>query len=96
MILFYVVHYPKPEKEELLIERMHEFGNLLRSLKGIVWVNPYPFKDPENGTLVAISIWESEEAFNEALPDIPRGKSLSPGGEFEEKPRERYVFLSAR
>lgn len=96
MILCYVVHYPKPEKEALLIERMHEFGNVLRGQKGLVWVNPYPFKDAQNGTLVAISVWESEEAFNEALPDIPAGKSFSPGGEFEEKPRERYILFSAQ
>ena len=30
MFLFYAVHYPQPEKEELLIQSMYEFSELIK------------------------------------------------------------------
>src|SRR2546429_4450232 len=66
MMLFYAVHYPKPDYEDLLLDDMHEFGNLLRKQPGCIWVNPHPFKNPTDGSLMAISIWESVEALQEA------------------------------
>ncbi len=49
MFLFYAVHYPQPEKEELLIQSMQQFGELIKKQPGIIFVNPSPFRDTEKG-----------------------------------------------
>ncbi len=62
MFLLYAVHYPKPEKEELLIQSMRQFGELIQKQPGIIFVNPSPFRDLEKGTLITLAIWESQDA----------------------------------
>ena len=66
MFLFYSVHYPYPDKEALLVQSMHAFGELMSKQPGFVFVAPYPFKDLEKGTLMGISMWTSREAFEVA------------------------------
>ena len=90
MFLFYAVHYPHPEKEGLLIQRMHEFGELIKEQPGIIFVNT--FRDPEKGTLIAIAIWESQEAFQESWPILVKD---APSEEWEVKPREVHMLNSA-
>jgi hypothetical protein len=51
MLLFYAIHYPQPEKDAQLIQRMHEFGKLIEKQPGAIFVNT--FRDPEKGTLIA-------------------------------------------
>ena len=92
MFLFYAVHYPQPEKEALLIQRMQQFGELIKKQPGIIFVNPSPFRDPENGTLIALAIWESQEAFETSWPTLVKD---APSEEWEIKPREVYMFNSA-
>ena len=93
---FNSVHYPRPEKEDLLIESMHSFGELMRTQPGLLFVAPYPFKNPESGTVMGVAIWESQEAFQAAMEAIAnlRGPGLSP--DWEIKPTEVYQLLSAR
>ena len=89
MFLFYAVHYPNPEKEELLIQDMYEFSELIKKQPGLIFVNPYPFGDPEKGTLIGLAIWESQEAFHAVLPAL---ENFFPSEEWEVKPREVYMF----
>lgn len=89
MFLFYAVHYPHPEKEDLLIQSMYEFSELIKKQPGLIFVNPYPFRDPEKGTLVGLAVWESQEAFQAALPNL---ENAFPSEEWEIKPREVYMF----
>ena len=89
MFLFYAVHYPQPEKEELLIQSMQQFGELIKKQPGIIFVNPSPFRDPENGTLIALAIWESQEAFQASWPSLVRD---APSEEWEVKSREVHMF----
>jgi heme-degrading monooxygenase HmoA len=89
MFLFYAVHYPQPEKEALLIQRMQQFGELIKKQPGIIFVNPSPFRDPENGTLIALAIWESQEAFEASWPALVRD---APSEEWEVKPREVHML----
>ena len=35
MMLYYSVHYPKPEKEALLIDAMRHVGKIIKSLPGL-------------------------------------------------------------
>lgn len=95
MFLFYSIHYPHPGKEEELAQSMHRFGKLMESLPGFVFVAPYPFKDTEKGTLMGISIWESEEAFQAATPILQKVRKDEPSYDLEIKPPEVYTLHSA-
>ena len=95
MFIFFSIHYPKPEKESLLVQSMHQFGELMNRQPGILFVAPYPFKDPERGTLMGVSIWESEQAFQAAVPALQKRRSEAPSGEWESKPPEVHMLHSA-
>ncbi len=90
MFLFYAFHYPHPEKAELLIQRMHTFGELIKNQPGVIFVDT--FRDPENGTLLALAIWESREAFERSWPVLAKD---APSEELEIKPREVHLLPSA-
>ena len=90
MFLFYAVHYPHPEKEELLILKMREFGELIKKRPGIILVDT--FRDPKKGTLIALAIWESQEAFQASWPVLVKD---APSEEWEVKPREVTMLHSA-
>lgn len=96
MFIFYSIHYPTPGNEMRLAESMHNYGELMSKQPGIVFVAPYPFKDPEKGTLMGISIWESEEAFQAALPALQEARKNAPSHNWESKPPEVYLLHSAR
>jgi quinol monooxygenase YgiN len=89
MFLFYAVHYPQPEKEELLIEAMREFGEVIRRQPGLFFVDT--FRDPENGKLIALALWESQEAFQASWPALVQD---APSDEWEVKPREVHLLNS--
>jgi hypothetical protein len=74
----------------LLIQNMHAFGELIKKQPGIIFVDT--FKDPENGTLIALAIWESEEAFQASWPVLAKD---APSEEWEVKPREVHLLDSA-
>ena len=90
MFVFYSVHYPQPEKEELWGQQMRQFDELIKKQPGIIFVNT--FKDPENGTLIALAIWESEEAFQASWPILAKD---APSEEWETRPREVHLLYSA-
>ena len=94
MFIFYSIHYPLPGKEELLAQSMHEFGELMRKQPGNLFQAPYPFKDPEKGTLMGVSIWKSEEAFQVALPTLQQARRNSSSQEWEARPPEVYTLHS--
>jgi heme-degrading monooxygenase HmoA len=89
------MHYPQPEKEELLVQSMHQFGELMKRQPGFIFVAPYPLKDPEKGTLMGISIWESQEAFQAAVPILQSVRKGGPSHEWETKPPEVSMLNSA-
>ena len=77
MFIFYSIHYPHPEKEELLVQSMHDYGELMKQQPGKLFQAPYPFQDSEKGTLMGISIWESREVFQAALPTLRNARQNS-------------------
>jgi hypothetical protein len=95
MFIFYSIHFPHPETEELLVQSMHQFGELMRKQPGNIFQAPYPFKDPEKGTLMGISVWESEEAFQSVLPTLQSARQNSSSRDWEIKPPEVYMLNSA-
>lgn len=62
------IHRPHPDKEHLLIESMHRYGEAARHQKGLVGV--YTLKDISSGELVGIAIWDSEETYQAAGPAL--------------------------
>ena len=90
MFLFYAVHYPQPEKEGLLVRSMRDFGELMRQQPGLVFVDT--FKDPDKGTLLGVSIWESREAFRAAMASL---QDAFPPEDWEVKPREVHMLDAA-
>jgi heme-degrading monooxygenase HmoA len=91
MFLFYSVHYPQPGKEDFWIQNMRQFDELIKKQPGIVFVSDI-FRDPEKGTLMGYTFWESEEAFQAAWSDLVK---QAPASEWEVKPAEVYMFKSA-
>lgn len=61
---------------------------------GNIFQAPYPFKDTGKGTLMGISIWESEAAFQAALPALQKARQDSPSHDLEVKPPEVYLLNS--
>ena len=87
--LLYGVHYPHPEKEGVLIDAMHTFGGLVRKQPGVVFVDT--FKNPEDGTILSLAIWESKEVFQRSWPELMKG---APSTEWEITAREAHMMDS--
>ena len=96
MFIFYSIHYPYPDKEDLLVESMHQFGELMSQQPGFIFVAPYPFKNPENGTLMGVSFWESEEAFKAAVGVLRESRRNSSSRDWEIRPPDQFTMNSAR
>ena len=69
---------------------MHEFSDVIKKQPGIIFVNT--FRGPEEGTLIALAIWESQKAFQIFWPVLVKG---APSEEWEVKPREIHMLNSA-
>ena len=59
--LFMAFHYPKPEYRADLVQWIHRVGAALQAQPGLLELAD--FDDPENGRIVAVSIWESAAHF---------------------------------
>ena len=88
-LLLYGVHYPHPEKESVLIEAMHKFGELVKKESGVVFVDT--FKNAEDGTIISLAIWESKQAFQASWSKLVK---RAPSQESEVKPREALMMES--
>ena len=91
MFVFYSVHYPQPEMKEFWIQKMRQFDALMKKQPGIMFVSDI-FHDPEKGTLMGFTFWESQEAFQEAWLVLVKD---APSSEWEVKPPEVYMLNSA-
>jgi heme-degrading monooxygenase HmoA len=92
MMLYYSVHYPKPEKEALLIDTMRQVGKVIKSLPGCLFDNA--FQDASLGMIMALTIWESQEAFQAARPGMIEAMKAIPFDEWESRPREFHSLNS--
>ena len=89
MFLLYGVHYPREGTEERLVLAMHQFGALVKQQSGVVFVDT--FKNPQEGTLISLAIWESQQAFQASWPELVKH---APSQEWEIKPREVFMMES--
>jgi len=60
------IHYPKPDKEQFLIDSMHRFGKAMEGKKGLIMA--HTTKDEDTGKLVGLAVWESKEEWLAARP----------------------------
>ena len=91
-LLYYSVHYPKPEKEALLRDAMRHVGKVIKNLPGCLFDNA--FQDASPGTIMAITVWESQEAFQAARPAMIEALKAIPFEEWEARPREFHTLNS--
>ena len=91
MFVFYSVHYPQPGKEELWVQKMRHFDEVIKKQPGVLFVSDI-FPDPVKGTLTGFTFWKSEDAWKAAWPMLVQE---APEGEGEVKPPEVFMFHSA-
>jgi hypothetical protein len=82
------IHYPKPEKEHLLIESMHKFGAAMKGKKGLIMA--HTTKEEDSDRLLGIAIWDSKESWLEARPAMIEAVKDDPFEDWEEKPPEVF------
>jgi heme-degrading monooxygenase HmoA len=91
MFVFYSVHYPQTGKEELWVQKMRDFDEVIKKQPGVLFVSDI-FPDPAKGTLIGFTFWESEDAWKAAWP---MSVQEAPAGEGEIKPADVFMFQSA-
>jgi len=82
------IHFPKPEKEKLLIESMHRFGKAMEGKKGLIMA--HTTKDEDKNQLIGLAIWDSKENWLTARPAMIEAVKDDPFEEWELKPPEVY------
>jgi hypothetical protein len=91
MFVFYSVHYPQPGKEDLWVQKMRHFDEVIKKQPGVLFVSDI-FLDPAKGTLTGFTFWESEDAWKAVWPVLVQQATE---GEGEVKPPEVFLFHSA-
>lgn len=82
------IHYPKPGKEDLLIDSMHRFGKTMEGKAGLIMA--HTTKDEERNLLIGIAIWNSKQDWLAARPFMINAVKNDPFDEWEEKPPEVF------
>lgn len=82
------IHFPKPEKEKLLIESMHRFGKAMEGKKGLIMA--HTTKDEDSDRLVGLAIWDSKENWLAARSAMIDAVKDDPFEDWEIKPPEVY------
>ena len=84
------IHFPKPEKEKLLIESMHRFGKAMESKKGLMMA--HTTKDEDKNRLIGLAIWDSKENWLAARPAMTEAVKNDPFEDWELKSPEVYYL----
>lgn len=82
------IHYPKPGKENLLIESMHRFGKAMKDKKGLIMA--HTTKEEDTNRLIGLAIWDSKESWLAARPAMIEAVKDDPFEDWELKPPEVY------
>ena len=82
------IHFPKPEKEKLLIESMHRFGKAMEGKKGLIMA--HTTKDEDKKRLIGLAIWDSKENWLAARPAMIEAVKDDPFDDWELRPPEVY------
>ena len=78
------IHHPHPDKERLLIDSMHRYGDAAKKQRGLLSV--HTLKDETTGELVGIAIWDSKESFLAARPALMKATEKDDFDTWEKEP----------
>jgi heme-degrading monooxygenase HmoA len=78
------IHRPHPDKERLLIDSMHRYGEAAKKQRGLVSVQT--LKDEKTGELVGLAIWDSKESFLAARPALMKATENDDFDAWEKEP----------
>jgi hypothetical protein len=84
--LYLAIHYPKKEHRQELLGAMHQLDKALGDAAGLQVIGAWA--DVMSDRILAISIWESQQAFQDALGKFSTGVTGVPFDQWEERPRE--------
>ncbi len=84
--LYLALHYPKAEHRQDLLAAMHHLNETLIDAQGLQKIGAWA--EESGDRIIALSIWESRQAFQAALEKIGAGVAGVPFDEWEARPRE--------
>jgi heme-degrading monooxygenase HmoA len=84
------IHRPHPDKERLVIDSMHRYGETARKQPGLVSV--HTLKDENTGELVGIAIWPSKESFLAARPALRKATENDDFDSWEKEPIRGHLL----
>lgn len=88
MFVHLSIHYPIKEKEHLLIESMHRFGEAMKDLSGNISGGTH--RDEATGRLIGLAIWETREQWEKAMPILHDAVKDDPFHDWEIRPPEIF------
>ncbi len=86
--VFMAFHYPKPEYRDVLLRGMAELRPVMATVPG--FIEGGPWREEGNERIVAISKWESKQAFLAAWPAIAAAIADVPFDEWEFREQELF------
>lgn len=86
------IHRPHPEKEHLLIDSMHRYGEAAKKQRGLVSV--HTLKDESTGELFGIAIWDSKESYLAARPALMKATEKDDFDAWEKEPVRGHRLTS--
>lgn len=90
MFVHMSIHYPKPGKEELILESMGRFSAAMKKQPG--HISGHALKDEATGRLIGLALWESREAWEKGIPAVRDVVKDDPFNEWEERDPEVFTL----
>jgi heme-degrading monooxygenase HmoA len=70
MIMHMTIRQPEPNKEEALLQAMHNFSLKIRGQPGIM--GAHTLKDSDSGSLIEVVVWANKEAYLVAQREVEK------------------------
>ncbi len=86
--LYVAFHYPKAEHVNDLLAAMHRLDEVMNGTAGLQRIGAW--REETGRCIIAISIWESREAFQAAVGKIGAAVADVPFDKWEARPRELF------
>jgi hypothetical protein len=90
MFVHLAIHHPKAGQEQPLIDSMHRFGAAIQGQPGLHEV--YTLHDQKTGTLIGLSLWDTEASMQAARPLIAQTVQNDPFDEWEDEDPTVYTL----
>ena len=81
-------HRPHPDKEKLVVESMHRYGEASKRQKGLVSV--HTLKDENTGELFGLAIWDSQDSYLAARPALIKATEGDDFDSWEKEPMKGH------